>query len=212
LPQKAGKVQWRLVLRPGRSLGPLAITAGIGIYFGLTSGLAAALAAVFVFVLFGIALMIVAWQDYQGVGPLSPRTSWRDDLKHGLMAGVIFGLPLGLGCALVTKLWFAFTLSLTGKIAFGLGVAFAFGLGAALHYSRTWIASLAFLQLANRWQTPVRLMRFLDDARERNVLRTVGPVYQFRHALLQDRLAGPDQRLTLTAGGDHETHSLSEQR
>jgi hypothetical protein len=32
-------------------------------------------------------------------------------------------------------------------------------------------------------------MRFLDDARERNVLRTVGPAYQFRHARLQDRLA-----------------------
>jgi hypothetical protein len=32
-------------------------------------------------------------------------------------------------------------------------------------------------------------MRFLEDARSRNVLRTVGPVYQFRHARLQDRLA-----------------------
>ena len=32
-------------------------------------------------------------------------------------------------------------------------------------------------------------MRFLEDARSRSVLRTVGPVYQFRHALLQDRLA-----------------------
>jgi hypothetical protein len=33
----------------------------------------------------------------------------------------------------------------------------------------------------------------LEDARDRNVLRTVGPVYQFRHARLQDRLAGQDQ-------------------
>ena len=32
-------------------------------------------------------------------------------------------------------------------------------------------------------------MRFLEDARSRGVLRTVGPVYQFRHARLQDRLA-----------------------
>jgi hypothetical protein len=44
-------------------------------------------------------------------------------------------------------------------------------------------------------------MNFLDDARERNVLRTVGPVYQFRHARLQDRLAatvahGPDNGRT----------------
>jgi hypothetical protein len=33
-------------------------------------------------------------------------------------------------------------------------------------------------------------MRFLNDAHERGVLRAIGPVYQFRHARLQDRLAG----------------------
>jgi hypothetical protein len=32
-------------------------------------------------------------------------------------------------------------------------------------------------------------MRFLEDGRGRDVLRIVGPVYQFRHARLQDRLA-----------------------
>jgi uncharacterized membrane protein YfcA len=32
-------------------------------------------------------------------------------------------------------------------------------------------------------------MTFLDDARRRGVLRAVGPVYQFRHARLQDHLA-----------------------
>lgn len=41
----------------------------------------------------------------------------------------------------------------------------------------------------SEWHTPVHLMSFLDDARERNVLRTVGPVYQFRHARSQERLA-----------------------
>jgi len=43
--------------------------------------------------------------------------------------------------------------------------------------------------LAIRWHTPARLLRFLEDARQRDVVRTVGPVYQFRHARLQDRLA-----------------------
>ncbi|WP_146044420.1 NACHT domain-containing protein [Amycolatopsis sp. BJA-103] len=37
--------------------------------------------------------------------------------------------------------------------------------------------------------TPLRLMTFLDDARRLGVLRQVGPYYQFRHALLRDRLA-----------------------
>jgi len=32
-------------------------------------------------------------------------------------------------------------------------------------------------------------MEFLEDARKRGVLRTIGPIYQFRHARLQDRLA-----------------------
>jgi hypothetical protein len=63
------------------------------------------------------------------------------------------------------------------------------GLVGGLAYPKTWAASLAFAQLARRWRTPLRLMRFLEDARKRDVLRTVGPVYQFRHARLQDRLA-----------------------
>jgi hypothetical protein len=35
----------------------------------------------------------------------------------------------------------------------------------------------------------IALMSFLEDARNRGVLRTVGATYQFRHATLQDQLA-----------------------
>ena len=79
--------------------------------------------------------------------------------------------------------------ALLGGIVFGILYGIGFGLVWGLSYPRTWTVSLTFAQLALRWHTPVRLLRFLDDARERNVLRTVGPVYQFRHARLQDRLA-----------------------
>jgi hypothetical protein len=72
---------------------------------------------------------------------------------------------------------------------FGLVYGLVFGLVWGLSFSQTWTASLAFAQLAMRWHTPARLLRFLEDARQRDVLRTVGPVYQFRHARLQDRLA-----------------------
>jgi hypothetical protein len=53
------------------------------------------------------------------------------------------------------------------------------------------------------------LMHFLEDARARHVLRTVGPVYQFRHARLQDRLADQYSRCTLTKRetGSHRTRS-----
>jgi len=47
---------------------------------------------------------------------------------------------------------------------------------AGLSTSHSWPAALAAAQLARRWHTPLHLMNFLTDARERHVLRTVGPV------------------------------------
>lgn len=53
--------------------------------------------------------------------------------------------------------------------------------------SSVYLATVVFL----RWQrrVPRQPMRFLDDAHRTGLLRQVGPVYQFRHAKLQDRLA-----------------------
>src|SRR5262249_54021319 len=96
---------------------------------------------------------------------------------------------------------------LTGRIVAGwLGIALGAGLLVGLVYPQSWSSSLAFAQLAASDRTPVRLMRFLEDARSRRVLRTVGPVYQFRHARLPDRLAtqepatGQDPGASRTAG------------
>lgn len=44
-------------------------------------------------------------------------------------------------------------------------------------------------RLAQTDQQPRKLMYFLDDAHRLGLLRTVGPIYQFRHAELQDHLA-----------------------
>lgn len=54
------------------------------------------------------------------------------------------------------------------------------------HVMRAW--------LALRRRLPWNLMAFLDDMHHLQVLRRVGAVYQFRHALLQDRLVGPGAR------------------
>lgn len=62
---------------------------------------------------------------------------------------------------------------------FGLMTGPGFGLVVGTVSSEAWPSSLAAAQLALRWHTPARLMRFLDDARERGILRTVGRVYQF---------------------------------
>jgi hypothetical protein len=53
-----------------------------------------------------------------------------------------------------------------------------------------WAASHTLLALTRR--LPWHLARFLNDARQCGALRQVGPVRQFRHALLQHRLANPD--------------------
>ena len=44
--------------------------------------------------------------------------------------------------------------------------------------------------LAASVRLPWRPMRFLRDAHNRGVLRQVGGVYEFGHALLQDHLTG----------------------
>jgi hypothetical protein len=53
---------------------------------------------------------------------------------------------------------------------------------------------LATLVLAARGKVPLGLARHLDDAHRRGVLRCAGSVYQFRHALLRDRLAAARER------------------
>ena len=129
-----------------------------------------------------------------------PASSWRNDLAFGLVVGLLVGLVLGI----VSGLAYANVQVAPSEPQLGLGFGLGTGLGAGLaagivfmlFSTRTWQASLAFLQLAVRWHTPLRLMRFLEDARQRNVLRIIGPVYQFRHARLQDRLAGQAHRPT----------------
>ena len=117
--------------------------------------------------------------------PLSPLFSWRSDRTFGLFAGLAAGLAAwlattgtgtgsGSGPGLVAALGFALVAGLVAGLAVGLVVG--------LVYPRSWSSALAFVQLATSDRTPVRLMRFLEDARGRGVLRTVGPVYQFRHA------------------------------
>ncbi|MFE2426830.1 hypothetical protein ACFXJ5_08765 [Streptomyces sp. NPDC059373] len=54
--------------------------------------------------------------------------------------------------------------------------------------SRWGIYQVAHARLALGGKLPWRLMRFLNDAHHRGVLRQEGSVYQFRHARLQERL------------------------
>ncbi|MFF0454421.1 hypothetical protein [Nocardia africana] len=115
-----------------------------------------------------------------------PATSWRQDA----MAGLGFGVICGFG-ALTAGLCFGmrFDLGLPAVLAVGLLGGLAAMLASPPAITASWPTFCFQIELALRHRTPVRLMRFLEDARARGVLRTVGTVYQFRHAELQDRLA-----------------------
>jgi hypothetical protein len=151
-----------------------------GLAFGLVAGLVAGLA-------FGLAFgladrlddVLAATPDSSGT--LNPAATWRRDQRFGLAAGLAVGLAVGLAAGL------AFGLAV--GLAFGLAFGLAVGLWTVMLSTKTYPVSVASVQLAIEWRTPVRLMRFLNDAHSRNVLRAVGPSYQFRHARLQDRLA-----------------------
>ncbi|HET8658344.1 MAG TPA: hypothetical protein VFM55_05015 [Micromonosporaceae bacterium] len=93
---------------------------------------------------------------------------------------LVTGLLAGLGLGRV----YGTLESVVGAISIGLGA----GLAISIAYPVTWPTRLAFLQVWLSNDGPVRLMRLFEDARARHILRTVGPVYQFRHARLQDLL------------------------
>jgi hypothetical protein len=198
LPRRIRLHRWHEALRRdalGQGLVPLVIVGlGIGLVgwavtFQVRAGLAAGAAA-------GLATALVFMFSGPGVDDASsvvPASSWHNDLAFGLVVGLLVGLVLGivsgLGYATVARIDTGSS-GLVAGFGNGLGTGLAAGIVFALFSTRTWQASLTFMQLAARWHTPPRLMRFLEDARQRNVLRIIGPVYQFRHARLQDRLAG----------------------
>jgi hypothetical protein len=199
-PRQAAPPSWRQLprsptlaggLTTGLSFG-LSAWEGHGLVIGLGSGLAAGLPLGF-----ALALAEAMGKPAGGASPLSPRISWRSDrawaravavpvsLAFGTFAGITAATPDGFGPA-----------GATAGLATGLAVAAGAWLAAALVLPLSWPASLAFAQLAVREPIPARLMWFLEDARDRNVLRAIGPVYQFRHARLQDRLARPARATT----------------
>jgi hypothetical protein len=168
-----------------------ALAAGVGIGAGLAGALAAGLSR----------------SAADDASPLTPTVCWRRDQAFGLAVGLLLGLGLSLGVGLDLGLTAAFGIR-TAHAARPVTVIvqtftwiLSYGLLFGLLFPRTWTVSLTFAQLAMRWHTPVRLLRFLDDARQRDVLRTVGPAYQFRHARLQDRLALQMSRLEVLRGG-----------
>lgn len=104
---------------------------------------------------------------------VSPVRAWNGDMTATVIAGAIT---------------FAVLMLPEFFVGFGLGWGISAGLALWLIMSAASRSLVAMVYLWAKFGLPLRLMRFLDDARHRHLLRTVGPVYQFRHSTLQDRL------------------------
>ncbi|MEO6082087.1 MAG: SEFIR domain-containing protein [Umezawaea sp.] len=94
---------------------------------------------------------------------------------------------LGTGTMLAIAAVFA-VLGVEYAVRIALGGAAAWALSSA--YARFTVARLV---LAARGRLPWRLPAFLDDARDRGVLRQHGAVHQFRHQHLQRHLGEPER-------------------
>ena len=201
LPKSVSLLRSRpAVSHPGLAIGlaiGLVIGLAMGLEFGFSYGLAYGLAASFAFT-FLAALTAPEQPAESDRDPLDPLGLWQADRaywrKFGLVFGVAFGIPVSLATTITTYLATSSYEPLTVTdvvlpLAIWLPTGLAAGLVLGLVGSACRSSSLAFLQLARSNHTPARMMRFLEDAHNRDVLRTVGPLYQFRHARVQDRLA-----------------------
>ncbi len=166
-----------------------------GLQFGIVFGVVFGFAVWLLIRLRGgfVARLAVGFAEGEG-SPQGPLESWRNDRVVALVVGLAFGLMVG---ALAGPTWgymYGSELGFGVMLPFGFVFGCVFGLVVGLMYgmmsSETWSTVLAWRQLQHsRRVSAVGLMSFLEDARNRGVLRTVGAVYQFRHAILQDQLA-----------------------
>jgi hypothetical protein len=118
----------------------------------------------------------------------------------------VLGLGVGLGIGLVDGFRVGLRFGFTNFLFTALLVALVYGITSSV----TWPTTLAWRQLRRTHHVPpVALMPFLEDARNRGVLRTVGAVYQFRHATLQDKLAKHTPALRKPDALSHPTSAKS---
>ncbi|MFD8545539.1 hypothetical protein [Streptomyces sp. NPDC059649] len=115
---------------------------------------------------------------------IGPRDVWRHHIGLRLLLGLTAGSTFMLWQIPVT----AHALGWRDGILIGLSTGCWTILIPCLVRNLAVATALAAVQLSAKEGTPVRLLSFLEDARRRNLLRAVGPVYQFRHSRLQEHL------------------------
>ncbi|MDF5758239.1 NACHT domain-containing protein [Spongiactinospora sp. TRM90649] len=160
----------RTAARLGRLPEPLVYRVTLALAFGVAFGIPGGIAA-------GVALGVLNWADRPA--PLTeagtPASTLRADGRLALLRVVSVGVAAAVAA----------------RVSGGLTVVVPLGLAVGLlagdrHAAVCYAASLA---TRSRRRLPSRLTAVLDDAHRLGLLRVVGPVYQFRHAELQDHFA-----------------------
>ncbi|MBT2674618.1 NACHT domain-containing protein [Streptomyces sp. ISL-14] len=153
-----------------------ALKAGLtsGVWYGAVAGL-----------VFGLAVALAEPIPIDSAASPSHqlKTNRRTVVHQLLLSGLAFGLLGWIGYGTQGRFldWMVFTL------VGGLGSGLAYGL--SLTAWGHWVA-LARIWLPLTGRLPWAVNAFLEDAHHRGVLRQSGTVYQFRHARLQNHLAG----------------------
>lgn len=150
-----------------------------GLTPGLTTGLTFGLTV-------GLAVGLITWVGIPNRtgGVSSPRSTYKATRILTILQITLGGLAFGLA------------VSLTVRSTVDLALALAIGLmiGLTSISSGAWLSHvLAMRRLAASGKLPFRLMDFLNDAYRLGLLRTIGSVYQFRHAEFQDHLSRTDE-------------------
>lgn len=169
----------------------IALLTGLIAGFQASPAVGVATGVVFAFLLgppFGLVFSVTNWAETPADTDrsASPMMSLRPNRALTLfriaLSWLVFGLLFGVGGALLTG-------SPKGLIWSVLGLSFGLMVELAGRH-RAWTGYLiASFWLAKSGHLPLRLMPFLEDAHRIGLLRAVGPIYQFRHAELQDHLA-----------------------
>jgi hypothetical protein len=183
-----------------RTVGLYTLAGGlpVGALAGLATGrpMAAVPAGVWG-ALIGLLTGLVAWAVTPApmARPNTPMSNWRADRTLNLLRCAAGGLGAMVVVGVIVE--FGGTWGRRDQVvieygpayfAAALGIGLMVGLGFGAHHA--WPAYLvATYRLALPARLPRRLMPFLDDAHRLGLLRAVGPIYQFRHAELHDRLA-----------------------
>ncbi|WP_245886269.1 NACHT domain-containing protein [Umezawaea tangerina] len=168
---------WRSLLVTSAVIGTatgLAFGALYGVSAGLVVGLGLAVAT---------ALRFSTASSAELTQPSSPQWTMARDRIAVWTGSLVLGVVFGAAAAMV------FGVNRTGMVGLGLSSGLLLGFALSVLHLRWWWFTVARVWLATRQKLPWELVVFLDDARKLGVLRQAGACYQFRHALVQDRLA-----------------------